>query len=575
MAWVEVSGGTPPYTYLWDDPSVQTTDATSALCAGSYNVTITDANGCEFFLSTTVDEPSDITVTIDNVVNLRCDGECIGEAGGATGGTPPYTFQWDDALGQTTALADSLCASTYTVTVTDANGCTGTQQVSITGPGGLTASIINQVNTSCNGDCDGEATVDVVGGTPPYTYQWNDPGNQTTETATGLCAGTYSVVVTDDNGCVSVSTVVISQPDLLEATTTANDVSCFGECDGSATAFTIGGTFPYFYSWNDPLNQTSLQATGLCPGLYEVTITDINGCVAIAPVNIFEPTEITIDTTIINASCGECDGVISIIPDGGVPPYTYLWGNTSETTSTVTDLCPGIHTVDVTDAIGCTMNFDIAVSNDGGVTSATVTTTDASCFGTCDGSATVNPDDGVPPFTYLWVPGGQITQTANGLCAGDYNVQVVDSNGCIFTQLVQIFEPSEIEGNFSVTSATCGQCDGEITMAPTEGDGGPYTYVWSPNVSSGSSASGLCPGAYSVTITDGSGCSTTEVIPVNNIDGPTLTTSSTDATCNGDCDGTATVEISGGTAPYTILWSDPSGSDNGNRFWLVRWNLHS
>lgn len=564
-AWVTVSGGTLPYTYQWDDPSLQTTDTASALCAGTYNVVITDANGCQFFLSATIDEPSDIVVTISNVVNLQCDGECIGEAeASATGGTAPYTFQWDDAELQTTALADSLCASTYTVTVTDANGCTGTQQVSITGPGGLTSSIINQMNTSCNGDCDGEATVDVVGGTAPYTFQWNDPLSQTTATADSLCAGTYGVTVTDANGCVSVSTVVIDQPDVLAATTTANDVSCFGECDGSSTAFTIGGTFPYFYSWDDPLNQSSLSATNLCPGPYTVTITDINGCIATAPVTIFEPTEITIDTIVINAACGLCDGVISVIPDGGVPPYTYLWGNTGETTATITNLCPGIHTVDVTDAIGCTENFDIAVSNDGGVTSATVVTTDASCFGTCDGTATVTPDDGIPPFTYLWVPGGQTTQSVTGLCAGDYNVQVVDSNGCIFTQLVQINEPQEIDGNFNVNSAVCGQCDGEITLAPTGGDGGPYTYSWSPNVSSGDSATGLCPGVYTVTITDGSGCSTVEIIPVNNIDGPTLTTSSTDVLCNGDCNGTATVVITGGAAPYSVLWSDPAGQTTEN-----------
>lgn len=558
LAWVEVSGGTPPYTYSWDDPSNQTTDTAFALCVGTYNVTITDGNGCQFFLSATIDEPSGIVVSIGNVVNLQCDGECIGEAeASATGGTGPYTFQWDDALLQNTALADSLCASTYTVTVTDANGCTATEQVSITGPGGLTASISNQVNTTCNGDCDGEATVAVVGGTPPYTYQWNDPLNQTTATADSLCAGTYSVVVTDDNGCISVTVVVITQPNVLTASTTATDASCFGECDGTATAFATGGTFPYSYSWNDPLNQTTLMATGLCPGNYEVTITGTNACTTVATVTIFEPTEITIDTIVVNAACGLCDGSITLLPDGGVPAYTYVWGNTGETTATVSNLCPGIHTVDITDAIGCTQNFDIAISNDGGITSATVVTTDATCFGSCDGSATVTPDDGIAPFTYLWVPGGQTTSSVTGLCAGDYNVQVVDSNGCIFTQLVQIGEPNEIVGNYNATSATCGQCDGAITLAPTGGDGGPYTYVWNPNVSTSDTATGLCPDAYSVTITDNSGCSTVEVIPVNNISGPVLSTSTVDVLCNGDCNGSATVVISGGTGPFNILWSDP------------------
>jgi gliding motility-associated-like protein len=559
LAWVTVSGGTPPYAYMWNDPLAQATDTAFALCAGLVDVVITDDNGCEFFLSTLVGQPDSITIAITGIVNLQCDGDCIGEAlATASGGTGPYTYQWDDPLLQTTPAVDSLCASTYTVTVTDTNGCVADEQVVITGPGGLSSNIVSQVNASCNGDCDGEATVEGIGGTPPYTYQWNDPLNQTTPTADSLCTGTYGVSVTDANGCVSVSTVVIAQPDILGVTTTADDVSCFGECDGSATAFTTGGTFPYFYQWNDPLNQTTLTANNLCPGNYEVVVTDVNGCVAIVPVTLFEPTEITIDTTIIPAACGFCDGSITVAGVGGVPPFSYLWGN-GETTSTITGLCPGVYTVDITDGIGCTENFDIAVSNVGGATSAIVTVINTSCFGICDGEGSIEPEGGTAPYTYLWVPGGQNTQTATGLCAGDYNVQVVDSFGCIYTQLVTIGEPLEIESNYNAFSASCGNCDGVITLAPTGGDGGPYTFDWSPVVSATDSASGLCPGTYTVIVTDGSGCSTTEVIPINNIDGPVVTTASTDVSCNGDCDGTATLTITDGTPPYTILWDDPLG----------------
>lgn len=557
-AFVTVTGGTAPFTYLWDDPAGQTTDTATGLCAGSYTVTVTDINGCDFIAPVTINEPDLITITFSNIVDLQCDGDCIGEATAVvSGGTAPYTYQWDDALSQNTETADSLCASVYTVTVTDANGCTASETVTISGPNGLTSNIVSSENASCNGDCDGSAVVEATGGTAPYTFQWNDINNTTNDTITGLCAGTYSVTVIDANGCVSVSTVIITQPDPLDATTTADDVSCFGECDGEATAFTLGGTFPYTYQWNDPNNQTGLTATGLCPGPYEVEITDANGCVATAPVEIFEPTEITTDTLVVNATCGQCNGEITVTPDGGVPGYTYLWGN-GETTASITGLCPGVYTVDVTDAIGCTVNFDIAVSNDGGPTSATVATTDASCFGVCDGEATVTPIGGTPPYDYLWVPGGQTTATVTGLCAGSYNVQISDSLGCIYTQLVTINEPAEIVANQNVEQAACGVCDGEITLAPTGGDGGPYTFSWSPNVSSNDTATGLCPGIYAVTITDGSGCETIKTIPVSNIDGPTITATATDATCDGTCDGTGEVVITGGTAPYTILWDDPA-----------------
>lgn len=554
-----VSGGTAPFTYLWDDPAGQTTATATGLCAGSYTVTVTDANNCDFIAPVTISEPDPIVITFSGIVNLQCDGDCIGEAtADVTGGTGPYTYQWDDALSQTTQSADSLCASAYTVTVTDANGCTASETVTITGPNGLTSSISSSTNALCFGDCNGTATVTASGGTQPYTYQWNDPSNQTGPTATGLCAGTYSVVVTDANGCVSTSTVVITQPPLLVASTTANDVSCFGECDAIASVFVTGGTPPYTYQWSDPNNQTTVTATGLCAGTYTVTVTGSNGCVATATETIFQPpTPVSIDTVVTNATCGQCNGEITVSGVGSVPPYTYLWGN-GETTATITGLCPGVYTVDVTDAVGCTQNFDIAVSNDGGPTSATVVSTDASCFGVCDGTATVTPIGGTAPYTYLWVPGGQTTASVTGLCAGSYNVQISDSLGCIYTELVTIGEPDEIEGNANVTQATCGACNGEIVLTPTGGDGGPYTYSWAPSVSTNDTATGLCAGIYTVTITDGAGCETVESIPVSNIDGPVISVSGTDATCDGTCDGSATVSVTGGTSPFTILWDDPS-----------------
>ena len=560
-ASVTITGGTAPFTYLWDDPSGSTTDAVTGLCAGSYTVTVTDADNCDFVAPVTINEPDPIVITFSNIVDLECDGDCIGEAtADVTGGTAPYTYQWDDSNNQTTATATGLCADTYTVTITDANGCVATETVTIAGPDPLTSSISSSTGATCFGDCDGTATVTATGGTAPYTYQWNDPANQTGATATGLCAGTYGVTVTDANGCVSVSTVIINEPNLLQASTTANDVTCFGECDGTASVFVVGGTPPYTYQWDDPNNQTTVTATGLCADTYNVTVTGSNGCTTSATGSIFQPpSAVSIDTVITNATCGLCDGEIEITPNGGVPPYTFVWGN-GETTTSITGLCPGVYTVDVTDAVGCVQNFDIAVSDDGGPVGATATSTDASCFGVCDGEASVTPIGGTPPYTYLWVPGGQTTSSVTGLCAGNYNVQITDSIGCIYTELITISEPAEILPGAVSTQASCGLCNGQIVLTPTGGDGGPYTYSWSPSVSVNDTASNLCAGIYTATITDASGCETVATFPLSNIDGPVVTASSTDALCAGSCDGTATVSITGGTPPFSIVWDDPAAT---------------
>lgn len=559
-ATVVPQGGTAPYTYLWNDPAAQTTATATGLCAGNYSVTVTDANGCTVQQSATVNEASAIVITFDNVVNLLCDGVCIGEATAViSGGTPPYSIVWNDAAAQTTPTATGLCASSYTVTVTDDNGCVQQATVVITGPSGLTSSVTSQVNPTCNGSCDGEATVTATGGTAPYSYQWNDPASQTGPTATGLCAGIYSVVVTDANNCVSITTVTITQPNALSVFTTRNDPVCFGVCNGAATAFASGGTFPYTYQWNDPNGQATVQATNLCPGTYVVVVTDANGCTATSTVTILQPLEILANTSVTNATCGQCNGAASVAPTGGVPPYSYLWSG-GQTTASVSGLCPGVYTVSITDQFGCVRNVVIPVNNDGGPTAATVSVTPASCFGSCDGSASVsNVVGGTAPYTYLWVPGGQTTTSVSGLCAGSYNVQVIDDLGCIFTATATVGQPTAILPNYASTPATCGVANGSITVNPTGGAGGPYTFLWTPNVSSTGSASGLAAGIYSVTVSDANGCDTTVVIPVNNIDGPSVNSTFTNTSCNGGCNGSATVVITGGTAPYSVSWNDPAG----------------
>ncbi|OYU64531.1 MAG: hypothetical protein CFE22_18270, partial [Cytophagaceae bacterium BCCC1] len=245
----------------------------------TYSVVVTDANSCTVTASVTIVQPPLLTATTTKV-DVRCFGGNDGSATvAAVGGTSPYTYKWSN--NQTTATATGLIAGTYSVVVTDANSCTVTASVTIVQPPLLTATT-TKVDVRCFGGNDGSATVAAVGGTSPYTYKWSN--NQTTTTATGLIAGTYSVVVTDANSCTVTASVTIVQPPLLTATTTKVDVRCFGGNDGSATVAAVGGTSPYTYKWSN--NQTTATATGLIAGTYSVVVTDANSCSATASVTI-------------------------------------------------------------------------------------------------------------------------------------------------------------------------------------------------------------------------------------------------------------------------------------------------
>jgi hypothetical protein len=253
-----------PYTFSWTGSS-STTATAGSLLAGTYTVTVTDAKGCVVTQTVTITEPSLLTASTTKT-DVSCNGMADGTATViATGGTLNYTYSWSP-VGGAAAIANGLLAGTYTATVTDAMGCTTTATAIITQPTVL-ASTATSTNVSCFGGNDGTASVTASGGTQTYTYSWS-PSGGTSSTATGLTAGTYSVTVTDNHGCTSVSSVTITEPGTgLSATTGQTNVSCFGGNDGTAWVITAGGTSPYSYSWN-PTAQTNDTATGLIQGNY-------------------------------------------------------------------------------------------------------------------------------------------------------------------------------------------------------------------------------------------------------------------------------------------------------------------
>ena len=207
----------------------------------------------------------------------------------------------------------NLCAGTYSVTVTDDNGVTAIGSATVNEPTtGLSATIAG-TDILCNGNATGAIDMNVTGGTTPYTFAWL-PGGEVTEDISGLAAGNYSVLVTDSNGCTTTASYTVIQPPALTANTSGNDANC-GQSDGDITAFPSGGTGSYTYSWNTTPVQTNSTATGLMAGSYDVTITDVNGCITTTSTNISDigggTATVSIDN---NTSCfGICDGCFFMV----------------------------------------------------------------------------------------------------------------------------------------------------------------------------------------------------------------------------------------------------------------------
>ncbi|CAH8285920.1 putative secreted protein (Por secretion system target) [Mariniflexile fucanivorans] len=303
------TGGTGAKTYNWTpgNPVGDGTTSVTGLTAGTWTCTVTDANGCTTTQSFTVTQPSALVATASSQTNLACNGGSDGSATvSASGGTPSYTYSWAPS-GGTGATASGLSAGTYTVTVTDANGCIATRSFTITQPTALVATASSQTNLSCNGGSDGSATVSASGGIPSYTYSWA-PSGGTGAMASGLSAGTYTVTVTDANGCIATRSFTITQPTALMASITSQtNITCNGGATGAASVAATGGTAPYTYLWSN--GATTASISGVDAGIYNVTVTDANGCTDTASATISTDTTIapTVDSITVKFTgyCGE------------------------------------------------------------------------------------------------------------------------------------------------------------------------------------------------------------------------------------------------------------------------------
>lgn len=450
-------GGTPSSSTSQNPTITYNTPGTYSVSLTATNASGNNTHSVTGYITVNATPSGSISST-----NITCNGAGNGTATATiTGGSTPYNYNWapGNPTGDGTNAVTGLSTGTYTVLVTDANNCLVAPTVTITEPSAISFSAASQTNVSCNSGSNGAASVNAAtGGTGSFTYNWT-PGNPTgdgTTSVTGLSAGTYTCTASDANGCTATATFNITAPSAISTSASSTPSSCTAST-GSATVLASGGAGSFTYSWA-PSGGTAAIATSLAAGTYTCTVTDANSCTATQTVAVATASGPSASVSAqSNVTCNSlCDGSATVSASGGTAPYAYSWSPSGGTTATASNLCAGSYTCTVTDANSCVVTATVNITQPSTLT-VTMSKTDATCANN-DGTATATPSGGTAPYSYSWSPGGQTTQTINGIAGGTYTCTIVDNNGCTTTGTITVNT-----GGCGPTQLASGSCG--ITMS--------------------------------------------------------------------------------------------------------------
>ncbi len=539
---LSITSGTLPFTFLWSNGA--TTEDINNLSANTYSVTVADANNCVQILSFNVDSISGPYLSYSSI-NTHCGLNNGSVDVTVNGGQSPFVYNWNAGTYASQDLVN-INAGVYQLVLTDANNCVRTISVVLTDTPGPTTQI-SGIPSTC-GFSNGSTQVIVSGGTTPYYYSWSNIPASADSFAIQLAGNkTYSVTVTDDNGCSVVDSIFINNIAGPSVSNTSNGISCpYGT--GYINLNLNGGTAPYNFNWNN--GATDQNLSGLVAGTYSVVVTDANGCQAMSIRNITAAPPMNTTVVSNNPSCGTNNGNITVTLNSGIGPFTYQW-NSGETISSLNNINAGLYTVTVTDFNSC-IHTDSVILTSQGVPTIYTTTTPAHCNGN-DGSASLSVHGGVAPYQITWNTGSNDT-LVNNLSSGVYSVTVTDANNCSVISNLNIGTVNGPSVLLNVTDATCQQSNGNIQAMVSSNSA--YTLLWS-NGSTNENIDSLNAGSYSVTVVDFSGCSVSNTALIATSDVPVINVNSIPATCNTP-NGSINAIISGGTAPYAVLWSTGS-----------------
>jgi gliding motility-associated-like protein len=517
---VSASGGSSPYTYVWKNSSgltVSQTDSLVSIGAGIYYVQVTDKDGCKSLTdSINLTNPPIFTTIKSPSIAAKCHNsrDGIAEIKIAGGSNAGYSFEWQRLNNSTIIDRDSILvdsAGTYIVRSINSAGCEVSDTMVISAPSAIS---YNQVVVQPKCDIPGSITLNPSGGTPGYSYKWNQTPADTLNSIKNLDSGNYQVTITDANKCSSVFSQALSPSGRPQITAKSTNITCYGAKDGTLTVDIQSQNGPFDIQWTDSLGNSAgitQDVINKGPGKYNVVVSDKNKCASVTQtVFIIQPDSIAYTKIVNNARCFQENGNATIRVKGGNAGYTFDWKNASNQTigrdSTIS-LKAGTYTVVISNTGNCPKKDTVVITQPTKITFPRPDTINITCGGKSDGRAKIDP---IPTLNFTW-SNGFTGSFALNLAKGRHWVIGFDNNNCTSdTTFFNITEPEKItldQANIILANPKCfGQNNGSLSVASKGGSGSGYLYAWS-NGRSGDFLSNLVAGKFIVTITDGAGCS--------------------------------------------------------------------
>ncbi|MEN9700236.1 MAG: hypothetical protein RLZZ301_1434, partial [Bacteroidota bacterium] len=535
----------------------------STLNSGVYELDVSfNGSSCTFNnITNSIVVHPEPTISLVSLSNVTCYNAANGAIVTSVTGGNPISYQWTN--NQSTPSISNLGPGMYTLQVTDSYTCYSDTSFAITQPDTLIATLqitsdYNGQDISCFGYTDGSIASTVTGGTAPYSYSWST--GQTTAGLTGIAAGTYTLTVTDAHGCVATASVTLTQPQDVAISSTTTAVLCYSGTNGAVNTIITGGTLPYTILWSN--GQITQNISNLSAGIYEIVVTDINGCKDSLESTVSQPAApLSVSHTQVNVLCyGDATGSIDISVAGGTPGYTYNWAMGAQTED-ITGLPVGFYSVQIVDFNGCTISYGATIQQPVAPLSMSGLVTPIACYGNSVGAVNIAVSGGSIPYSYSWNNGAFTTQNISLLPAGNYSVLVTDDHLCTITQSFVVTQP---QGPLvlSETHADAGCAGPGFIDLSVSGGTTPYSYFWD-NLTYNQDLNPAPAGTFEVQVEDGNGCSDSLTVTILNLATPIYTAvTGQDILCLNDSTGTIDLTVTGGVPPFTFVWSNGATTED-------------